>query len=87
MLKRALEISKAEWGADDVDVARTLGEMGQCVQQQAGRLGKAEALYRRALEIREVKFGADDPKICGDIGRDGSVCAAGGTARADGRVV
>lgn len=86
LLKRALEIRQAKLGPGDVNVAYTLDEMGVCARL-AGRLGEAEALLKRELEIEEAKLGSDDLTGFRHAGRDGYMCAAGGTAEGRERVV
>eukprot|EP00752_Nemacystus_decipiens_P008230 g7359.t1 len=70
LLRRALKVKEATLGADDLDVAWTLGELGWCVRK-AGRLEEAEAWFRRALEIKEAKLGADDLQVAWALGELG----------------
>eukprot|EP00903_Cladosiphon_okamuranus_P021654 g19908.t1 len=62
LFRRMLEINEAKLGADHVDVAWTLHELGVCVRG-AGLPGEAEPLFRRILEIGEAKLGADDVDV------------------------
>ena len=62
ILRRSLEIQEAKLGAEDVEVAYTLHELGVCVRE-ASRLEEAEGLLRRCLAIRESKLGPDDVQV------------------------
>jgi tetratricopeptide (TPR) repeat protein len=62
LLRRALAIAEASFGADHPDVARDLNNLALLLKD-TNRLGEAEPLMRRALAIDEASFGADHPKV------------------------
>jgi tetratricopeptide (TPR) repeat protein len=62
LMRRALEIHEASFGADHPNVAIRLNNLAQLLQA-TNRLSEAEPLMRRALEIDEASFGPDHPKV------------------------
>lgn len=62
LMRRALSIDEASFGADHPNVARDLNNLAQLLQD-THRLAEAEPLMRRALSIDEANFVADHPTI------------------------
>jgi hypothetical protein len=60
LMRRALAIDEASYGADHPDVAVDLNNLAQLLQD-TNRLAEAEPLMRRALAIFEASLGADHP--------------------------
>ncbi len=61
LMRRALEIDEAAFGAACPEVAAGLNNLAQLLKE-TNRLHEAEELMRRALEIDETCFGADSPE-------------------------
>ena len=57
LLRRALAIDEASYGAENPDVAIRLNNLAQLLQD-TNRVGEAEPLMRRALAIDEASYGA-----------------------------
>lgn len=53
LLRRTRDIKDTIFGADSVEVAYTLQELGVC-SQAAGRIREAEVYLRRALAVQEA---------------------------------
>eukprot|EP00903_Cladosiphon_okamuranus_P018863 g17350.t2 len=66
LLKRALEIYKANLGPEHVNVANTLHAMGVC-ERDSGRTSEADALLKRALDIKEAKLGTDHVNVANTL--------------------
>jgi hypothetical protein len=62
LMRRALAINEASYGADHPAVARVLNNLAQLLQA-TNRLGEAEPLMRRALAIDEASLGKDHPVV------------------------
>ncbi|MEP7010773.1 MAG: tetratricopeptide repeat protein [Acidobacteriota bacterium] len=62
LMRRALALDEARFGADHSDVARDLNNLAQLLQD-TNRMVEAEPLMRRALAIDEARFGADHPRV------------------------
>ncbi|MBW8035331.1 MAG: tetratricopeptide repeat protein [Planctomycetes bacterium] len=62
LLRRLLSINEASFGPDHPDVALSLNNLAQLLQD-TNRLDEAEPLMRRALAIDEASFGADHPAV------------------------
>jgi tetratricopeptide (TPR) repeat protein len=62
LIRRALAIDEASFGADHHYVAIRLSNLAQLLQA-TNRLNEAEPLMRRALAIEEVSFGADHSNV------------------------
>jgi hypothetical protein len=62
VLERALAIQEAHYGADHVEVAATLGNLGNAYGA-LGDAAKQKALLERALVIQEADYGADHVKV------------------------
>ena len=60
LMRRALAIDEASYGADHPEVARKLSNLAGLLQA-TNRLAEAEPLLRRALAISEPSYGADHP--------------------------
>jgi CHAT domain-containing protein len=60
--QRSLKIHEAHGGADSVDAARVLVNLG-AIAVEKGEHDRAEALYTRALKIIETRLGPDDPQV------------------------
>jgi tetratricopeptide (TPR) repeat protein len=66
LMRRALAIDEASFGADHPSVARDLNNLARLLQD-TNRLAEAEPLYRMALAIDEASFGADHPNVAIDL--------------------
>jgi len=62
LMRRALAINEASFGADHPNVARDLNNLAVLLQA-TNRLGEAEPLMRRALGIEEASVGNDHPDV------------------------
>ncbi len=62
LMRRALAIDEARYGAEHPRVARALNNLAQ-VLQDTNRLGEAEFLMRRALAIDEARYGAEHSEV------------------------
>mgnify|MGYP001580384608 CR=1 FL=1 len=62
LMRRALAIDEASFGADHPDVARDLNNLAQLLHD-TNRLSEAEPLMQRALAIDETSLGADHPNV------------------------
>jgi tetratricopeptide (TPR) repeat protein len=62
LMRRALAIDEASYGADHPNVAIVLNNLAQLLQA-TNRLAEAEPLMRRALAIDEASFGAEHPNL------------------------
>ncbi|CAN0584255.1 unnamed protein product, partial [Ectocarpus sp. 12 AP-2014] len=60
LFREVLAIEERKLGADHLDVADTLSNLGECALK-TGRTKDATEYYERALKIEEDKFGADQP--------------------------
>jgi len=63
---KALEIKRAEYGEDAVEVATTMNELGR-LYFRLGRNEETLAIWRRALEIREAAKGGREDHDIGDF--------------------
>ena len=66
LMRRALAIDEASFGAQHPDVATALNTLAQLLQA-TNRLGDAERLMRRALVIDETSFGAQHSRVARDL--------------------
>ena len=66
LMRRALAISEASFGADHPKVAIRLNNLAQLLKG-TNRLQEAEPLMRRALAIDEASFGALHPEVARDL--------------------
>jgi len=66
LMRRALAIDKANYGADHPEVATDLGNLAALLKATS-RLSEAEPLAQRALAIDEAYFGADHLKVASDL--------------------
>ncbi len=66
LMRRALAIDEASFGADHPNVAIRLNNLAQLLKA-TNRLAEAEPLMRRALAIDEASFGADHPNVAIDL--------------------
>ena len=62
LMRRALAIDEASFGAEHPNVAVDLNNLAQLLQD-TNRLAEAEPLMRRALAIDEASFGAEHPNV------------------------
>jgi tetratricopeptide (TPR) repeat protein len=62
LMRRALAIAEASFGADHPEVAIRLTNLAHLLQE-TNRAAEGEPLCRRALEIGEAKFGPDHPTV------------------------
>ena len=62
LMRRALAIDEASFGAEHPNVASHLNNLAQLLQD-TNRLAEAEPLMRRALAIDEASFGAEHPNV------------------------
>ncbi|HEV7672171.1 MAG TPA: tetratricopeptide repeat protein [Thermoanaerobaculia bacterium] len=62
LMRRALSIAEAIFGAGHPEVAIRLNNLALLLQS-TNRLGEAEPLMRQALSIDEARFGADHPAV------------------------
>ncbi len=62
LMRRALAIYEKSDGTDDPNVATSLGNLAQLLQD-TNRLAEAEPFMRRALAIDEKSYGIDHPKV------------------------
>jgi tetratricopeptide (TPR) repeat protein len=62
LLRRALAIDEARYGAHDPEVATALNNLALLLQD-TNRLREAEPLIRRALAIDETSYGPDHPVV------------------------
>jgi hypothetical protein len=62
LMRRALAIDEASYGAEHPSVAIRLNNLAQLLQD-TNRLGEAEPLMRRALAIDEASYGAEHPSV------------------------
>ena len=65
-MRRALAIDEHAYGADHPNVATSLNNLAQLLQD-TNRLGEAEPLMRRALAIDEQLYGPDHPNVASDL--------------------
>ena len=81
-LERALPIQEAAYGADHVNVASTLVNLGMAYRK-LGDAARAKELYERALTIKEAAYGADHVNVASTLGNLGSAYySLGDAARA-----
>lgn len=66
VIERALAIRRAELGADDAEVARTLVLLADVIRRQ-GRYAEAEARSREALAIQERTLGPTHPDVAATL--------------------
>jgi tetratricopeptide (TPR) repeat protein len=66
LIKRALAIDEASFGANHPKIARDLNNLAQLLQA-TNRLKEAEPLMRRALAIDEVSLGNDHRNVARDL--------------------
>ena len=66
LMRRALAIDEASFGAEHPNVARDLNNLALLLQA-TNRLAEAEPLMRRALAIDEASFGAEHPNVAVDL--------------------
>jgi tetratricopeptide (TPR) repeat protein len=66
LLRRALAIDEAAYGATHPSVATDLNNLASLLQD-TNRLGEAEPLFRRALAIDEAAYGATHPRVATDL--------------------
>jgi len=59
LLRRALALCERDLGADDLQTAALLNDLGMLHKYQ-GRYDEAELLYRRALDVVDAAVGPDD---------------------------
>jgi tetratricopeptide (TPR) repeat protein len=62
LMRRALAIDTASFGANHADVARDLNNLAQLLKD-TNRLAEAEPLMRRGLAIDEASLGPDHPQV------------------------
>ncbi|MFT4103945.1 MAG: tetratricopeptide repeat protein [Burkholderiaceae bacterium] len=62
LMRRALAIDEANYGADHPSVAVRLNNLAQLLKA-TNRLAEAERLMRRSLAIDEASFGSDHPAV------------------------
>jgi tetratricopeptide (TPR) repeat protein len=62
LMRRALAIDEASFGADHPTIATDLNSLAQLLKA-TNRLAEAEPLMRRALALDEASFGADHPTV------------------------
>ncbi len=60
LYKRALALSEAAGGPDDISVARVARDLATCYVDRRS-YAEAESLYQRAIAIMERELGVDDP--------------------------
>ena len=86
LMRRALAIDEASFGAEHPNVAIRLNNLAQLLQA-TNRLAEAEPLMRRALAIDEASFGAEHPNVATRPQQPGAVAPghepAGGGRAAD----
>src|SRR5438132_8801469 len=61
-LREALRLAEDSFGAEDVEVAFVLNQMGM-LDKYAGRFDEGERTYHRALAILQKTYGPDDPRL------------------------
>jgi tetratricopeptide (TPR) repeat protein len=66
LMRRALAIDEASFGAEHPNVARDLNNLAQLLKA-TNRLAEAEPLMRRALAIDEAGFGAEHPEVAAGL--------------------
>ncbi len=66
LLRRALAIDEARWGANHLGVATRLLNLGYLLRL-TNRLVEAESLIRRALAINEAELGPEHPSVAIDL--------------------
>jgi tetratricopeptide (TPR) repeat protein len=66
LMRRALEIDEASFGASHPNVAGGLNNLAQLLKA-TNHIAEAEPLMRRALEIDEVRFGSSHPSVARDL--------------------
>ena len=72
LLERALKIQEPACGRESPEVARTLGQLGDVLQQQ-GDLYGARAYHERSLAILETVYGPEHPDVAITLGNLGKV--------------
>jgi tetratricopeptide (TPR) repeat protein len=71
-LERALAIGEASYGPDHPEVATTVNNLGN-VLQDLGDLAGARAAFERALTIGEASYGPDHPEVATTVNNLGGV--------------
>ena len=66
LVRRALAIAEASFGAEHPELARALNNLAGSLQA-TNRLAEAEPLLRRALAIDEASFGTEHPEVARDL--------------------
>ena len=66
LMRRALAIDEASYGAEHPNVAIRLNNLARLLQD-TNRLAEAEPLMRRALAIDEASYGIEHPDVARDL--------------------
>ena len=77
LFRSATELTRTEYGAEDIQVAAAIGNLAGVLEVQ-GKLEDAESLFRKSLAIQVKKLGPDHPSLAANLGNLAVVLQAQG---------